>query len=68
MLIKKENIQINENTKLIVAIGRLTKQKKFQLSYKLFSEIIKKYKDENYQLIIIGEGEERLKIEKEINF
>lgn len=65
---KKENIQINENTRLIVAIGRLTKQKNFSFLINCFSEIIKKYKDENYQLIIIGEGEERLKIEKEINF
>ena len=37
---KKENIQINENTRLIVAIGRLTKQKNF--SFLIVLSLLKK--------------------------
>ena len=64
---KKENIEINKDVKLIVAIGRLTKQKNFGFLVECFSKLEKKYEGENYQLIIIGEGEERVKIENNIN-
>ena len=48
--------------KYILSIGRLTKQKNFLLLIKAFKEILKEYS--NLKLVILGEGEERKKIEK----
>lgn len=52
----------------IVAVGRLTNQKNFELLIKAFSEINKRFPQ--YKLIIYGEGEKRLELEnliKELN-
>ena len=49
----------------ILSIGRLTKQKNFNLLIKAFHEILKFYP--NLKLIILGEGEEKKKIEKLID-
>ncbi len=46
----------------ILSIGRLTRQKNFLLLIDAFGEIIKRYP--NIKLIILGEGEDRSKIEK----
>ena len=46
----------------ILSIGRLTRQKNFLLLIIAFKEIIKNYP--NLKLIILGEGEDRKKIEK----
>lgn len=46
----------------ILSIGRLTRQKNFLLLINSFGEIIKRYP--NLKLIILGEGEDRSKIEK----
>ena len=46
----------------ILSIGRLTRQKNFPLLIHAFGEIIKRYP--NIKLIILGEGEDRSKIEK----
>ena len=46
----------------ILSIGRLTKQKNFSLLITAFKEIKKEYP--NLKLIILGEGEERKKLEK----
>ena len=46
----------------ILSIGRLTRQKNFLLLIDAFGEIIKRYP--NIKLIILGEGEDRNKIEK----
>ena len=46
----------------ILSIGRLTKQKNFLLLIKAFKEILKEYP--NLKLVILGEGEERKKIEE----
>ncbi len=46
----------------ILGIGRLTKQKNFSLLISAFKEIIKKYP--NLKLLILGEGDERKKLEK----
>ena len=46
----------------ILSIGRLTKQKNFPLLIKAFKKILKYYP--NLKLIILGEGEDRKKIEK----
>ena len=52
--------------KYILSIGRLTKQKNFTLLIKAFFEIIKYFP--HYNLVIIGEGDERKKLEKLITF
>ena len=44
----------------ILGIGRLTKQKNFSLLISSFKEILKKYPD--LKLIILGDGEERYKL------
>ena len=48
-----------------IAIGRLTKQKNFDLLIRGFSNIIKSKRDE--KLVIIGDGEELSKLKKIIN-
>tara|TARA_B100000282_G_scaffold221881_1_gene164998 strand:- start:269 stop:1411 length:1143 start_codon:yes stop_codon:yes gene_type:complete len=50
------------DTRYILSIGRLTKQKNFLLLVQAFKEI--KTKFPNLKLIILGEGEERNRIEK----
>jgi len=65
--LKKEKLDENfdKNFKYLLSIGRLTHQKNFSLLIKGFYEIKKIYKE--YKLIIIGEGEEKNKLEKLIN-
>ena len=53
------------NEKFILCIGRLTRQKNFSLVIKNFKAIKQKYT--NIKLVIIGEGELRSDIEKQIN-
>lgn len=53
------------NEDFILAIGRLTKQKNFKLLIKSFYEINLKFP--KLKLVILGEGEERIKLEKLIN-
>ena len=50
--------------KIILGIGRLTKQKNFSFLIECFSKIKNKFKSENYKLVIVGEGEERNKLLK----
>ena len=59
-----DNHDIDNQKKSILSVGRLTKQKNFSYlieEFKKFNEINKDYK-----LYIIGEGEEREKLEKKI--
>ena len=60
---KKEKIE-NKFLKnsYILSIGRLTKQKNFSLLISAFKEIIMEYP--NLKLVILGEGEDRKKLEK----
>ena len=60
---KREKIEnrLLEND-YILSIGRLTKQKNFSLLISAFKEIIIKYP--NLKLVILGEGEDRKKLEK----
>tara|TARA_B100001741_G_C16517904_1_gene583194 strand:+ start:371 stop:1513 length:1143 start_codon:yes stop_codon:yes gene_type:complete len=51
-----------ENTKFILGIGRLTRQKNFELLIKGYNKILQYEHD--VKLLILGEGEERSKIEK----
>jgi len=53
---KIENFNTKDK-KYIIGIGRLTKQKNFNLLINGFSQIQKKYNE--YELIIIGEGEKK---------
>jgi glycosyltransferase involved in cell wall biosynthesis len=58
---KKLNSEF-ESKKFILSIGRLTKQKNFELLINSFSIIIKKFP--YYNLLIIGEGEYRNRLNK----
>jgi len=46
-----------DNSKIIISIGRLTKQKNFHFLITNFNELVKKY--DNLKLVIIGDGEEK---------
>ncbi len=60
---KREKIENKfMNTDYILSIGRLTKQKNFILLVNAFKEIIKEYPKK--KLLILGEGDERKKLEK----
>ncbi len=50
------------NKKIISGIGRLTNQKNFELLIRFFKEIEEKYPE--FILVILGEGEERNKLQK----
>ena len=64
-IIKKKE-KLNDKTflnkKILVSIGRLTKQKNFSFLIFSFHKILFKYPD--YNLIILGEGEQRKILEK----
>ncbi len=63
---KKEKIEDRFlNNDYILSIGRLSHQKNFFLLIKAFKEILKEYP--NLKLIIIGEGENRKKMEELID-
>ena len=53
-----------KDNKFLISIGRLTKQKNFIFLIEAFKNI-QKYKN-NLHLMIIGDGEEKIKIEKKI--
>lgn len=53
-----------EKTPVIIGCGRLTKQKDFPLLINAFAKVIKQ---KNARLIILGEGELRPQLEKQIN-
>jgi len=61
-----ENIknQFDENCINFVAVGRLTYQKGFDTLIRTMSEVIKE--NDRYKLYILGEGEDRLKLESMI--
>ncbi len=65
---KNKNINLPKkfkNKKFILSIGRLTNQKNFEFLIKMFAKH-KKIINTNY-LLIIGEGEEKTKLQKIIN-
>ena len=63
---KKEKIILNlDQKKIIIGIGRLTRQKNFSFLLNAFASLIKKYPE--YHLLILGEGEERKNLEFIIN-
>lgn len=60
---KIEDLKIEKNN-LIIGIGRLTRQKNFLLLIRAFEKILIKYP--NYHLILLGEGEQKKLLTKEI--
>ena len=58
------NFELKEK-KIIIGIGRLTKQKNFNLLINAFHQIQKKYSE--YELFILGEGEKKLELTKLTN-
>ena len=67
-IVFKKNELINsryDNKKIIIAIGRLTKQKNFSLLLHCFALIKKKHPD--YHLLILGSGEEQNKLKQIIH-
>jgi len=69
------NLNLASEKKYLISIGRLTRQKNFSLLVKFYHKISNKYS--NFELIIIGEGEDffklkelsqKLNIEKKIHF
>ncbi len=67
---KKQSIQLPndfkkfENKRIIIAAGRLTKQKNFSYLLDEFSAFLKK--NDQFILLILGEGEERNQLKKKI--
>lgn len=59
-----EKIHYDANSKIILSAGRLTYQKGFDMVPEIAAEIFKHHPD--WQWIIVGEGEDRAKIEAEI--
>ena len=66
--LKKKNEVIEEpkiqKKNLIIGIGRLTRQKNFLLLIKAFKKILNKYP--NYYLVLLGEGEQKKMLLREI--
>ena len=65
--LKKENIynEINNDKKVLISIGRLTRQKNFSFLIKNFGKFIEKNK--NLKLVIIGDGEEKKKLLRQVD-
>ena len=61
---KVKNFQKFDDKKIIFAAGRLTKQKNFSYLIDEFSTFLKK--NNEFVLLILGDGEERNKLEKKI--
>lgn len=62
---KIKDLRLNKksyDSKTILAVGRFTKQKNFLYLIKEFQKFLKK--KDNYKLIILGDGENKIKIEK----
>ncbi len=64
--IKDNNLDLpfNKNKKIILAVGRLTKQKNFIYLINEFQKFC--LKNDNFVLIILGDGEEKQKLKNEI--
>ena len=63
--LKKKNIRKFKKDKLLINIGRLRKQKDHITLIKAFKIFSEKFDD--YKLIILGHGDQKLKIQKKIN-
>ncbi len=67
-ILNRKNEKIEEkisNEKYILGIGRLTKQKNFELLLNFFIQLVKSYPD--YKLLILGDGENKKKLNEIID-
>jgi len=60
----RSELNLKENQKVLISVGRLTEQKGYPCLIEAFNNLIKKYPD--LALIILGEGEDREKLEREV--
>ena len=61
----KVNEEFQNDKKVLISIGRLTRQKNFKFLIKNFSKLFKK--DNNLKLIIIGDGEKKEELLRQAN-
>lgn len=54
---------INEDTKIILILGRLAKEKSMDISISYFANYIKTYPDKDIRLLIVGDGPARSELE-----
>lgn len=59
--------EVNINSKQILAVGRLCKQKGFDLLIEIWNSIIKENKDNGYYISIYGSGPDEEDLNKKIN-
>lgn len=59
----KEEHNIGENTKVILILGRLAKEKSMDVSIKCFSHYVKTYPNKDIKLLIVGGGPARNELE-----
>ena len=62
-IIKPETI-INNKKYTLLAVGRLHELKRFDLLISVFNKLVIKHN--NWQLVILGEGEKRIKLEQQV--
>ena len=55
---------LKNNTKYLLSVGRVTKQKNYFFLVDCFADLVKKYSE--YNLIIIGDGEDKIKLQNYI--
>lgn len=65
--LKEENIinEINNDKKILISIGRLTRQKNFSFLIKNFGKLLEKNK--SIKLVIVGDGEEKKKLLRQVD-
>ena len=61
---KKDDLDLDENRNIILGVGRLTKQKNFKYLINEFEKFARENND--YCLYLIGDGEEKKILSKEI--
>ena len=54
---------INENSKIILILGRLAKEKSMDVSIRCFAHYIKTYPEKDFKLLIVGGGPARSELE-----
>lgn len=60
IIIKSNKIDIQYDEFTIISVGRLTNQKGYDMLLKAHSKVVQ---DHRYKLVIVGQGEDRLKLE-----
>lgn len=55
----KEKYNMNENTKIILLLGRVAKEKSMDLNIEYFAKYIKTHPDMDIRLLVVGDGPQR---------